>query len=254
VKRNILLKLAYDGTAYCGWQRQEEGTPTVQQTVEEALERVVKHPVTVYGCSRTDSGVHAREFVLHFHTDCTIPCDRVPVAVNTYLPEDVVCFEAREMPDVFHARFDCAGKEYVYQILRSRYRDPMWHHRAYHYPYPLDLQAMREGAAHIRGKRDYAAFAAQGNPVHSTVRTVYGVEVQEEGELLRVYVRGDGFLYNMVRIIAGTLLLMGRGKLTVEELEAGLQAGDRTRMGPTVPPHGLYLNKVYYQMDGEKEG
>lgn len=254
MERNLLLKIGYCGTNYCGWQTQD-GFPTVQQTVEEALAELTRvKKVTVYGCSRTDSGVHARQFVLNFRTDCPIPCDRLPIALTALLPEDIACFYAQPVREDFHARYDCAGKEYAYYIRNTMMRDPLWYKRAYHYPYPLDIERMQQAAAQLGGKRDYAAFAAAGSQVKSTVRTIHHIKVEQQGELLVIRVAGDGFLYNMVRIIVGTLLLIGRGSLTVEEVLDALAKGDRTRVGPTVPPWGLYLNEVYYRPEEQIGG
>lgn len=245
MKRNLLLRLRYDGTNYHGWQIQKNKV-TVQGTVKKAIKKLTGEDVTVYGCSRTDAGVHARAFVMNFTSECTIPLEKVPVAINSCLPDDISCYAAEEREEDFHARFSCKGKEYLYRVHNSEYRDPLYYKRAYHYNYPMSLEKMQAASAVIRGERDWKSFQASGSPVNSTVREVFYVKVEKNGEFFDIRVSGDGFLYNMVRIIVGTLLLAGRGKWTPEDVKRIIESCDRRKSGPTVPAHGLYLNEVYY--------
>lgn len=250
--RRIRLKIMFDGTAYHGWQRQQNGI-TVQEALETALTKLLKEPVVVHGCSRTDAGVHAREFVLHFDTEAKIPVDKLPIALGTVLPSDIRAVAAKEERADFHARFDALGKTYSYTITRTPVLNVFTRRYAYHYPYALDLSPMREAAELLIGTHDFAAFMAAGSPVKSTVRTIYGLEIRDTGEELKFTVSGNGFLYNMVRIIVGTLLCVGGGKLTPEDVRGLLNSGVRKEAGFTVPPNGLCLEKVFYREEEENE-
>ena len=194
--RNIALKLAYDGSAYHGWQTQAL-EPTVQQTLERALEKVLKEPVHVVGCGRTDAGVHALHYCANFRTGGSIPVDRVPLAVNTRLPMDISVKDAVEAPDDFNAIGSCIQKEYIYKIWNARIRDPFLENRACFYPYPLDEDTMNEAAAAFVGTHDFAAVRSVGTETKTTVRTVRWCRVRRDGDILTVSVCADGFLYNM---------------------------------------------------------
>ena len=244
---NIALVLSYDGTAYHGWQVQSNGA-SIQGTLTDALAKLLGAPPYVSGVGRTDAGVHARRYVANFKADCPVPLARLPLALNAFLPPDIAVSAAVEVPEDFDARFQCLKKEYAYYIHPSRLRDPFLARRAYRFAYPLDLDRMRAGARHFVGKQDFAAVRAMGTPVKSTVRTVYWCEAEPCGtELIRVRVCGDGFLYNMVRAIAGTLIYVGTGKLAPDDVRAALDAGDRAAAGPTLPPQGLFLNRLWYE-------
>ena len=256
---NIALILSYDGTAYHGWQIQKNGA-SVQQTLTEAIERLLGVRTYVSGVGRTDAGVHARRYVANFKADCTIPMERLPLALNAQLPEDIGVSGAAVVPDDFDARFNCRRKEYAYYLYPSKMRDPFQAHRAYRYAYPLDVEAMQAGAQHFVGRQDFAAVRSMGTPVKSTVRTIFHCEVERvTGEMLsgalptaggegliRIRVCGDGFLYNMVRAIAGTLTYVGGGKLRPDDVRAILDSGDREAAGPTLPACGLYMNRLWY--------
>ena len=244
--RNIALTLQYLGTAYHGWQVQKTVT-TVGQTLEEAAAAVVGHPVHMTGCGRTDAGVHARVYVANFRTTARIPCDRLPYALNTHLPEDIVVTNATEVHDDFNAIGSCVRKEYTYLIYNSGIRDPFYVNRAYFYPKKLDEAVMDRAARMFEGTHDFAAVRSVGTNVRSTVRTIYYCRVTRSGELLELKVCADGFLYNMVRAITGTVLYAAEGKLTPEEIPAILDSGNRTLAGPTAPPGGLYLTRVWYE-------
>ena len=223
--KNIALVLSYDGTNYNGWQIQKNG-PSIQESMEDAIFHLLKQKVHVSGVGRTDSGVHARRYVANFHADCTIPMDRLPYALNSFLPEDIAVSGAVEVPEDFDARFNCTKKEYAYYLFPSTLRDPFHARYAYRYNYPLDITKMQEGAQYFVGKQDFASVRSQGTPVKSTVRTIFWCEVEPVDDLIRIRVCGDGFLYNMVRAIAGTLTYVGGGKLAPEQVRV-LSVTDR---------------------------
>ena len=275
--RNIALKLMYVGTAYHGWQVQKNGV-TVQETLQNALATVVCHPVKCTGAGRTDAGVHAEVYIANFRTTSTIPVDRLPLAVNTRLPEDIVVVSAREVSEgfnaigscvkkeytyrvynsrigilLFHTGADgiealgsCVKKEYTYRVYNSRIRNAFYVNRAYFYPKHLDEAVMAEAARRFVGTHDFAAVRAVGTNVKSTVRTVYYFDVARKGDLIELKVCANGFLYNMVRAMTGTVLYAAEGKLTPDGISDILERGNRTEAGPTVPPGGLYMTKLWY--------
>jgi len=243
--RNIALRLRYDGSAYHGWQVQKTER-TVAETLEHALAKVCGHPVRVIGCGRTDAGVHARKYCANFRTDARIPAERLPLAVNSVLPDDIAVAAAVDAPEDFNAILSCLRKEYTYRIYNSRVRDPFYHRRAYFYPVPLDLDAMRRAAEQFVGTHDFAAVRSVGTETRTTVRTVYYFEVEKGTETVDLRVCADGFLYNMVRAMAGTLIYASEGKLEPESIPALLASRDRRLTGPTVPPQGLYMTGVWY--------
>ncbi len=247
--RNIALFLKYEGTAYHGWQVQKNAC-TVAQTLEEAAARVVGHRVHITGCGRTDAGVHARVYVANFRTQSTIPIDRLPYALNTHLPEDIVVFDAHQVHDGFNAIGSCVKKEYTYQIYNSRIRDPFYVNRAWFYPKHLDETIMREAAAQFVGTHDFAAVRSVGTEVKSTVRTVHHFEVERQGDLILCRICANGFLYNMARAMTGTVVYAAEGKIAPNEIGKLLESGNRTAAGPTVPAGGLYMTQLWYD-DGE---
>ncbi len=243
--RNVALRLRYDGSAYHGWQRQA-GLPTVQQTVEEAVEKVCGVKAHVTGCGRTDAGVHALSYCANFRAECTIPADRVPLALNARLPGDISVTAACDVAESFNAIGSCIKKEYIYRILNSRIPDPFLDKRVCFFPSPLDIDAMKRAAAAFVGTHDFAAVRSVGTPTKTTVRTVYWCEAEREGSYITVRVCADGFLYNMVRAMVGTMVYASYGKLIPEEIPALLETRDRRLTGPTMPPQGLYMNRVWY--------
>ena len=247
--RNIALFLKYDGSAYHGWQVQKNAR-TVAQTLEEAAAAVVGHKVHLTGCGRTDAGVHARVYVANFRTGSAIPCERLPYALNTHLPGDIVVYDAREVHDGFNAIGSCVKKEYTYQIYNSHIRDPFYVNRAWFYPKHLDEEDMRQAAAQFVGTHDFAAVRSVGTDVKSTVRTVHHFEVERDGELIYLRICANGFLYNMARAMTGTVVYAAEGKLAPGDIGKILEAGNRTAAGPTVPPGGLYMTQLWYD-DGE---
>ena len=249
MRRNIALRLQYDGTAYHGWQGQKTDI-TVAETLERALTKVCGEPIKVVGCGRTDAGVHAKRYCANFRTDCTIPIDRVPLAVNARLPADIAVVDAVAAPEDFNAIGSCIQKEYVYQIYNSRIRDPFFVNRAWFYPKHLDEAVMQEAAAQFVGTHDFAAVRSVGTDVKSTVRTVYYFDVERRGELILLRVCANGFLYNMVRAMTGTVVYAAEGKIRPQDIGRILDSGNRTAAGPTVPPGGLYMTHLWYD-DGE---
>ncbi len=247
--RNIALILMYEGSAYHGWQVQKTQV-TVGQTLEDAAAAVVGHPVHMTGCGRTDAGVHARRYVANFRTTSTIPCERLPYALNTHLPLDIAVLEAFEVPDSFNAIGSCVKKEYTYQIYNSPIRDPFYVGRAWFYPKHLDEAVMQQAAQQFVGTHDFAAVRSVGTEVRSTVRTVYYYDVTREGNIITLKVCANGFLYNMARAMAGTVVWAAEGKFPPEAIADILASGNRTLAGPTVPPGGLAMTHLWYD-DGE---
>jgi tRNA pseudouridine38-40 synthase len=245
--RVIKLVVEYDGTGLCGWQRQDNG-PTVQQHLEEALARMVGEPVAVTGASRTDAGVHALGQVAHFQTAATIPLDGFRMGMNSYLPESIAVVSAEEVAADFHARFSARGKRYRYALYTRSSRSPLRRAVAWHRPgMVLDLAAMRSAAAHMLGERDWSAFRAAGCTAKTSRRRVDSVEVSEPGpHRVEIEVRGNAFLRNMVRIMAGTLVQVGEGRLEPGQVAEIVASRDRTRAGQTAPAHGLTLVEVIY--------
>lgn len=246
--KNIALKLMYVGTRYHGWQVQKNAC-SVQETLEKAIAAVVGHPVHLTGCGRTDAGVHALIYIANFRTDSKIPTDRLPLALNSRLPDDIVVERAAEVPAEFNAIGSCVKKEYTYRIFNSRIRNAFYVDRVFFYPVPLDEAVMNRAAAQFVGTHDFAAVQSVGTEVKSTVRTVHHCHVKRAGELVSLRICADGFLYNMVRAIAGTVLYVSLGKLSAEEIPALLDRRSRTAAGPTLPPGGLYLSRLWYPED-----
>lgn len=243
--RNIALFLTYEGTGYHGWQMQKD-LPTVQQTLEKAVAMVVGHPTHVTGCGRTDAGVHAKCYVANFRTESTIPAERLPYALNTHLPADIVVTKAMDVHENFNAIGSCARKEYTYMIYNSRVRDPFYVNRAWFYPKHLDEKVMQQAAQQFVGTHDFAAVRSVGTDVKSTVRTVYYYDVQRQGNIIYLKVCANGFLYNMARAMAGTVVYAAEGKIAPKEIGEILASGNRTAAGPTVPPGGLYMTRLWY--------
>ena len=243
--RNIALRLRYDGSRYHGWQVQKNDI-TVCQTMEEALEKVCGHPVKLVGCGRTDAGVHALRYCANFKSDCRIPLDRLPLAINSRLPGDIAVVAAAEAPEDFNAIGSCIKKEYIYKIHNSNIRDPFWEKRVCFYPQHLDMELMQRAAKAFEGTHDFKAVRSEGTQTKTTVRTVYWCRAEKEGDIITVSICANGFLYNMCRAMVGTMVYASYGKLLPEEIPALLEKGDRRLTGPTMPPQGLYLNRVWY--------
>lgn len=236
--------LRYDGSSYHGWQVQPNAL-TVQQVVGEAFFQLLGHPVDLTGCSRTDTGVHAREFVFHTDLSLSFPPQRLPVALQAFLPPSVRLISAQQVEDSFHARYSVRQKTYRYYISLSPVSDPFLYRRALHWPKRLNVADFCLGAGAFVGRRDFSSCMAAGSKITDPVRTVSACRAWQEGELLCLEITADGFLYNMVRIIVGTLLQYA-GDGDKMDLGAVLEAKDRSRAGFTAPPDGLYLWKVEY--------
>jgi len=246
-RRNIKLVVAYNGSAYHGWQRQAEGFDTIQERLEQALARVVGHPVVVFGAGRTDAGVHAAGQTANFYTtNLAIPLRGLRRAVNSRLPRDIVVRSAQEAAESFHASRCAKGKTYQYRICVCPVRPVERCGLVYHYWRPLDVEAMRAGAARLLGKHDFRGFASSVEQRENTVRTIRRCEVAARGDEIHVTVQGDGFLYNMVRNIVGTLIEIGRGHWGPERIDLILSSRHRADAGPTAPPDGLSLLCVHY--------
>lgn len=244
--RNILLTLTYDGSKYHGWQIQNNAV-TVQEVFQNALLRVLGTPTDIKGCSRTDSGVHANMYCVSFHTEHRIPLERLPAAVNNYLPDSIAVLNAAEADDDFHARYSCKGKEYIYKIWNAEIRNPFLVGYALHYWYKLDIDKMNRAAGYFLGTHDFTSFCTLDNREKGDFhRTISHLSVSKENDIVTITVEADGFLYNMVRIIVGTLLYVSQGKIAPDEIPFIIRAENRQLAGPTAPPEGLYLNKVIY--------
>lgn len=243
--KRIKLTVAYDGTDYCGWQIQKNGV-TVEEVLNRALSRLTGEKITVIGASRTDAGVHARGNVAVFDTDTRIPAERIAYAVNALLPEDVVVVRSEEVPAGWHPRKCVSVKTYEYRILNREFPDPVRRRDTYFVSFPLDLDRMRQAAGYLKGTHDFKSFCSAQTLVEDTVRTIYSLDVEKAGDLFTVRVRGNGFLYNMVRIIAGTLAGVGRGYFEPGDVERMLAEKDRTKAGVTAPPQGLTLVGIEY--------
>ena len=243
--RKLLITIQYDGSAYHGWQVQSNAL-TVQEEFQNAVEKVFGSRLDVKGCSRTDSRVHANMYCLTLDTDMDISCSNVVLALNTYLPKDIAVIACVEAESDFHPRYSCKSKQYVYKIYNGKIRNPFYEKYAYHYKYKLDAEYLNREAQLFVGTYDYSGFCSIKSEVEDTVRTVYSASVKREGELVYFTFEADGFLYNMVRIMVGTLLFINEGKIKSGELKDIIMSKDRTRAGKTAPPHGLYLNKVNY--------
>ncbi len=244
--RNIALRLSYDGTSYHGWQVQKSEV-SVAETLETALTKICGHPVKTVGCGRTDAGVHALRYCANFRTDSTIPIGRFPLAVNSRLPADIAVTDAVEAPEDFNAIGSCIKKEYIYKILNRNIRDPFLENRVCFYPQHLDLERMQAAARAFEGRHDFRAVRSLGTETKTTVRTVHWCRAEKDGDLITVSICADGFLYNMCRAMVGTMVYASYGKLEPEDIPALLAAGDRRLTGPTMPPQGLYLNRIWYE-------
>lgn len=241
-----LLTVAYDGKNYCGYQKQKNGI-SVQEKLTEAAMSLFGDGVKITGCSRTDSGVHAKGFKATLECDKTsISEDKVAVAMNTLLPDDISVISSREVAHGFHPRYDVKSKEYRYIINNSGVRDPFLAGRAYHYPKPLDEKIMNVAAKHLIGEHDFSSFMASGSKIVDTVRTIYDCKVERDGDTITVSVIGNGFLYNMVRIIVGTLIYVSEGKIYPSDIPKIIESKSRKNAGITAPACGLYLYNVEY--------
>lgn len=242
---NIRLDLQYDGTNYHGWQIQTNGI-TIQSALMRAIATVTNERANIIGCGRTDAKVHAINYVCNFESETTVPPDRLPHALNSHLPEDIIIKKASLVPDDFRANQSAKKKTYIYRILNTEFNDAFLRNYSWHFKHSLDLEKMQSGAAAFLGEHDFVGFASAGFSVKTTVRTIYSLDVCKSGDVFEIEICGNGFLYNMVRIIAGTLAYMGNGKIDYRDAAAIIASRDRTRAGITAPPQGLFLKEVFY--------
>lgn len=243
--KNIKLIVEYDGTNYCGWQRQKNGK-TIQETIENAIVEVTGEDVKLIGSSRTDAGVHAKMYVCNFSTSSTIPPDKIGIVINHKLPEDIVILKSEEVDSTFHSRYSSKGKMYSYTILNRNERAAIGRNYAYQYGRNIDIEAMKKAAVYFLGKHDFSAFKSTGSSVKDNIRTITEVRVEKDGDYIKIYVSGDGFLYNMVRIMVGTLLEVGEKKVNPEYVREIIESKDRKKAGKVVPAKGLCLEKVFF--------
>lgn len=244
--KRIKLTIAYDGTNYCGWQVQPNGI-TVEEVVNKALKKLTGEDIQVIGASRTDSGVHALGNVAVFDTHTTILPERISYALNQRLPEDIVIVKSEEVAEDFHPRYCDCSKTYEYHILNTRIPIPTKRLTNYFVSYDLDVEKMRKAAGYLIGEHDFVSFCNVRTDVEDTVRTVTELEILKDGEEITIRISGNGFLYNMVRIIVGTLIRVGRGFYEPEKVKEILEAKDRKAAGVTAPPHGLILAEIRYE-------
>lgn len=248
--KRVKLIVAYDGTNYCGWQIQPNGV-TIEQKLNEALTALLKEEIKVTGASRTDAGVHSLGNVCVFDTNTRMPAEKISFALNQRLPEDIVVQDSREVPMEFHPRFSKSRKTYEYRILNRTFRIPTRRLDTYFFYYPLDVAAMQEAASYLEGEHDFKSFASIHAQSETSVRRIYRCQVNRTEDIITIRVTGNGFLYNMVRIIAGTLVKVGTGDIRPEEMQDILKARDRSAAGPTAPAHGLTMIGLEYE-EGEE--
>ncbi|MBQ7990646.1 MAG: tRNA pseudouridine(38-40) synthase TruA [Oscillospiraceae bacterium] len=243
--RNIRMMICYVGTAYHGFQRQNNAR-AVQNVIEDTLTQILGQQTLIAGCSRTDAGVHARQFCLSFRTHNPIPCGGLIRAMNSKLPGDIAVMGCEDAADDFHARYSCRGKEYEYLIHNADVRDPFLDNRALFYPYRMDTDRIGKAASFLEGRHDFTSFCGSDGMKEDNFRTVEYIRISSTDGMISVKIAADGFLYNMVRIIIGTLIEVNEGRMSPEDMPALLESKDRKLAGVTAPSHGLYLNKVFY--------
>ena len=243
--RNLLLTLRYDGTTFHGWQIQPNGN-TIQQELCNAFKNLSGNDENIIGCSRTDAGVHANMFCCNVRTDCNVSANKIPDALNFYLPPEISVYGCKEVDYDFHARYDCKGKEYVYLIYNGKHRNPFYENKAMFYPYEIDAEMLDVEAKSFIGTHDFSSFCSVGSSVEDKTREIYDCKVTRNDDIVEIRVSGNGFLYNMVRIIVGTLLDIQKGKIEKGNIHKIIVSCDREKEGITAPGYGLYLNKVFY--------
>ncbi len=243
--RNLKVIMAYRGTNYHGFQRQENAV-TVQEVVENAVSSVLNENVKISGCSRTDTGVHANNFCFSVKTNSLIPSKNFVRGVNGRLPDDISILSCEDVDENFHARFSCKAKEYIYLMHCSESKNPFATDLALHYRRPIDIELIRCATAEFVGTHDFKAFCADSTGKLSTVRTIYNFEVESNGDTVKMLVKGDGFLYNMIRIMVGTVIMINEKKIAVDDISRILESKDRLQAGKTAQAHGLYLNRIFY--------
>lgn len=243
--RNIKLIIEYDGKKFGGWQKQPNKL-NIQGEIEKAIEEITGEAVELNASGRTDAGVHSLGQTANFKTNSEIDISKMAIAINSKLKQSIRIIKAEEVDEKFHARYSCKGKKYKYIINNSKYGSAIYRDLEYHMPIKLNVEAMQKGIKYFEGEHDFKGFKASGTSSKSSVRTIYSAKVIEDGERIIIELEGNGFLYNMVRIISGTIVDVGLGKIKPEEIPEIIESKDRTRAGKTLPPQGLYLVEVYY--------
>lgn len=244
--KRVKMVVAYDGTNYKGWQVQPNGI-TIEEVLNQKLSELLGEKIVVTGASRTDSGVHSLGNVAIFDTETRMPADKIAFALNQRLPEDIVIQGSEEVPPDWHPRYQNSRKTYEYRIMNRTFRMPTRRLDTYFYHYPLDVEKMKKAAVYLEGEHDFKSFCAVGAQVKTTVRTIYSCEVEKKEDIITIRITGNGFLYNMVRIIAGTLIRVGGGELEPESIRDILEVRDRNAAGPTAPAHGLTMIGIEYE-------
>ena len=243
--RNIKLIIEYDGKKFGGWQKQPNKL-NIQGEIEKAIGEITGEEIELNASGRTDAGVHSLGQTANFKTNSSIDISKIPIAINSKLKQSIRIKSAEEVEERFHARYSCTGKKYRYIINNSKYGSAIYRDLEYHMPIKLNVEDMKKAIKHFEGEHDFKGFKASGTSSKSSVRTIYSAKVMEEGDKIIIELEGNGFLYNMVRIISGTIVDVGVGKIKPEEIPQIIESKDRTRAGKTLPPQGLYLVEVYY--------
>ncbi len=250
--RNLLLTIQYVGTRFSGWQVQANAV-SVQQSLQDAIEKLFGVRENVVGCSRTDAGVHANMYCCNIRTESALPCETVVRGLNAHLPPDIAVLSCCEVDYDFHARYSCIGKEYIYLIHNSPVRNPFLKDRCWDFKKPIDAKLLNNEAQAFCGEHDFKAFCSAGSSVQTTVRRVEAFSVERQNDDVIMSVKADGFLYNMVRIMVGTLTDITMGRIKVGSIGSIIDSLDRTKAGITAPPQGLYLNRVFYSGENQDE-
>ena len=245
LKRRILLTIGYDGTSYCGWQLQSNGK-SIQEAVENSIYQLTSLPTRIFGASRTDAGVHALGQRCHFDTESHIPIEKWQLALNSKLPNDIRIVKAQYVPDDFHARFDAVDKKYQYRIWNATYLHPILKNYCTHIPQHMNMKLMEEAVMSLNGTHDFAAFQASGGTAKNTIRTLHNCHLTKDGNMITLSVNGNAFLYNMVRIIAGTIIAIGQGRMNPATFFQSYESLNRLSLGITAPAQGLELSEIHY--------
>jgi len=243
--RNLLIKMSFFGGNYHGWQIQKNAL-SIQEVFQNALYKILSDKPDIKGCSRTDTGVHAKMFAVSIKTENTISCNRLMLALNSYLPRDIAVYDISEVSEDFHARYSALSKTYEYHIQNSAVRNPFSDGLALHYRCPIDAELLNKAAKKYIGRHDFKSFCSTHSDKEDTVRTVFDASVHRDGKLIIFKISADGFLYNMVRIMTGTLLWVNEGRIDCEKIPDIINGRERSLSGKTAPPHGLYLMDVAY--------
>lgn len=246
--RNIKLLIEYDGGNYAGWQRQDD-QPSIQEELNNAIYKVTKEKIDIIGSGRTDKGVHALGQVANFYTETSIPGERFKYSLNPKLPDDIQILESEEVEESFHSRFDACMKKYKYIVYNNPQPRPMYRNFSCHVRKKLNVEDMKKASKYFIGTHDFKAFMARKSIVDTTVRTIYDIKIEKEQDFIIITFLGKSFLRHMVRIISGTLIKIGQGKLMVEDAKKIIESRDRRKAAKTAPPQGLFLEKVYYEVE-----